>query len=128
MFLKWLQARLSESTSWRGIAAFFASAGTALAGAAFPRAGLVVVAIGAVGALITKEKVTYRCGGAGSQPQPRKPQRDAFARPVRDQPIACLKIVSSGPRPAQHPASWPSMTTLGRLRIPCCFAVAATCA
>jgi hypothetical protein len=53
--------------------------------------------------------------------------RGAVAMLVSDHPIACLKIVSSGPRPAQHPASWPSTKTLGRLRIPCCFALAATC-
>src|SRR5262249_22915354 len=31
-------------------------------------------------------------------------------------------MCSSGPRPAQHPASLPSITTAGRLRTPCCFA------
>ena len=60
MFLMWLQARLGEATRWLGVAAFFASTGTALAGAGFPRAGLIVGAIGAgcggVGAFITKEK------------------------------------------------------------------------
>src|SRR5437588_1092865 len=45
--------------------------------------------------------------------------------PWRDQPIASFKIASSGPRPAQQPASLPSTTTLGRLRTPCCFALAA---
>src|SRR5437016_80569 len=52
-----------------------------------------------------------------------------LARPIEYamtyQPIACLKTASSGPRPAQQPASLPSTTTLGRLRIPCCFALAA---
>ena len=61
MFLQWLQGRPGEATSWLGIAAFFASTGTALAGAGFPRAGLIVGAIGAgcggVGALITRRWV-----------------------------------------------------------------------
>src|SRR5258708_28756003 len=36
------------------------------------------------------------------------------------------RTCSSGPRPAQHPASLPSMTTAGTLRTPCCFALEAT--
>ena len=60
MFLQWLQARLSESTSWLGIAAFSASTGAALIVAGFTNAGLIVGAIGAgcggVGSCITKEK------------------------------------------------------------------------
>ena len=63
-FLEWLQARLGEPTSWLGTAAFFASTGTALAGAGLPRAGLIVGAIGAgcggVGAFITKEQGTSK--------------------------------------------------------------------
>jgi hypothetical protein len=58
VFLQWLQARLGEATSWLGIAAFFASTGTALVGAGFPRARLFVGAIGCggVSAFIAKEK------------------------------------------------------------------------
>jgi hypothetical protein len=55
---------------------------------------------------------------------------DVVARALTgaDQLSSCLKVASSGPRPAQHPASLPSITTAGRLRTPCCFARAATCA
>src|ERR1700730_11056063 len=51
------------------------------------------------------------------------PSREGTAcQAVSELRIAARKIASSGPRPAQHPASLPSTTTLGRLRIPCCFA------
>src|SRR5713226_3486326 len=36
------------------------------------------------------------------------------------------KTCSSGPRPAQHPPSLPSITTAGTLRTPYCFALEAT--
>src|SRR5437870_4299436 len=44
---------------------------------------------------------------------------DAYAR-------AELKTCSSGARPAQQPASLPSITTAGTLRTPYCFALDAT--
>jgi hypothetical protein len=44
---------------------------------------------------------------------------DAYARAER-------RTCSSGPRPAQHPASLPSITTAGTLRTPKCFALEAT--
>src|SRR6266478_1368506 len=44
---------------------------------------------------------------------------DRYARAER-------RTCSSGPRPAQHPASLPSTTTAGTLRTPYCFALEAT--
>src|SRR5437667_8367713 len=40
---------------------------------------------------------------------------------------AARSVASSGPRPAQHPASLPSITTAGTLRTPRLFARSATC-
>lgn len=66
--MTWLQAWLGEATSWLGIAAFSASTETSLAGAGFPRAGLIVGAIGAgrggVGAFITKKEGCLLMGSA----------------------------------------------------------------
>src|SRR5260370_30302136 len=39
---------------------------------------------------------------------------------------AARRVASSGPRSAQQPASFPSMTTAGTLRTPRCFARSAT--
>jgi uncharacterized membrane protein len=52
-------ARLKEPSSWLGLAAFSAAAGTALVSAGLTKAGLIVGAVGAgfggVGAFLTKE-------------------------------------------------------------------------
>src|SRR5260370_23587642 len=40
--------------------------------------------------------------------------------------MAERKTCSSGPRRAQHPANFPSITTAGTLRTPYCFALEAT--
>jgi hypothetical protein len=57
--LAFIGTRLKEPSSWLGIAAFFASIGTALGSAGYGQAGLIVGAIGAgfggIGAFITKE-------------------------------------------------------------------------
>jgi hypothetical protein len=64
VFLQWLLARLSEPSTWLGIAAFSASTGAALVSAGFTNAGLIIGAIGAgcggVGSFITKEQGTSR--------------------------------------------------------------------
>ena len=44
--LTWVGARLSESNTWHGIAAFFIAAGANVAAAGHPTAGLVVGSIG----------------------------------------------------------------------------------
>jgi hypothetical protein len=58
-FLAFLLARLTEPSTWLGIAAFGASMGSALAAAGMHQAGLAIGAIGAgfggVGAFIAKE-------------------------------------------------------------------------
>jgi hypothetical protein len=58
-FWAWLGVRLSEPTTYLGIAAGAASLGTALASAGFPKAGAIVGCVGAgfggVGAFIAKE-------------------------------------------------------------------------
>lgn len=46
--------------------------------------------------------------------------KDVAAR--RHYRSASRSTCSSTPRPAQHPASFPSITTAGRLRMPCCLA------
>jgi len=60
IFLTWLGARLSESTTWLGIASGFGALGAALAAGGLVQTGLIVGALGAgaggVGAFITKEK------------------------------------------------------------------------
>src|SRR5713101_556473 len=49
----------------------------------------------------------------------RRNSTDDYARAER-------RTCSSGPRPAQHPANLPSITTAGTLRTPYCFALEAT--
>jgi hypothetical protein len=60
-----LKQRLSEPSSWLGLAAFFASTGTAIASAGYSTTGLIIGAVGAgcggVGAFVSKE---------GQRPQP----------------------------------------------------------
>jgi hypothetical protein len=60
VFLQWLLARLSEPSTWLGIAAFSASTGAALVSAGFTNAGLSGAGCGGVGSFITKERGTSR--------------------------------------------------------------------
>jgi hypothetical protein len=60
MILQWLGARLSEPSTWGGIAAFFTSAGLAVVGANTHDPSVWIASIGAgfggVAAFVMKEK------------------------------------------------------------------------
>jgi hypothetical protein len=59
VFLQWLLARLSEPSTWLGIAAFSASTGAALVSAGFTNAGLI---IGAIGARLRRRRLLHHQG------------------------------------------------------------------